>query len=111
MQIADAFEGVCRRDTDMTDPAIATQELSWDQRQRFRFLEAHAIWRGQVRVADVRDSFGVSTGRAEKDLAAYVRLAPGNLLRDRRTGEYRPTDAFVPQFLRGTAADTTAAAL
>lgn len=87
----------------MTDSE--TQQPTWDQRQRFRFLEAHAIWRGQVRVADVRDSFGISTGKAEKDLAAYLRLAPGNLLRDRRTGEYRPTDVFVPQFLRGTAAE------
>jgi predicted DNA-binding transcriptional regulator YafY len=79
--------------------------LPWDQRQRFRFIEAHVIWGGQVRVADVRDSFDVSTGRAEKDLAAYVRLAPGNLVRDRRTGEYRATDAFVPRFLRGTASE------
>lgn len=77
--------------------------LPWDQRQRFRFIEAHVIWRGQIRVADVRDSFDVSTGRAEKDLLAYQRLAPGNLVRDRRTGEYLPTDTFVPRFLRGTA--------
>jgi len=88
----------------MTDSA-AMQQPTWDQRQRFRFLEAHAIWRGQVRVADVRDSFGITTGKAEKDLAAYMRLAPGNLLRERNTGEYRPTDVFVPQFLRGTAAE------
>ena len=80
-------------------------DLPWDQRQRFRFVEAHVIWRGQVRVADIRESFDVSTGRAEKDLAAYLRLAPGNLVRDRRTGEYRPTDEFVPRFLRGTATE------
>lgn len=79
--------------------------LPWDQRQRFRFIEAHVIWRGQVRVADVRDSFGVSTGRAEKDFAAYQKVAQGNLVRDRRTGEYRPTDEFVPRFLRGTATE------
>ncbi|MGH8517126.1 MAG: WYL domain-containing protein, partial [Panacagrimonas sp.] len=84
-----------------TEPAA----LPWDQRQRFRFVEAHVIWRGQVRVADLRDSFDIGTARAEKDLLAYQRLAPGNLLRDRRTGEYRPTDAFVPRFLRGTASE------
>ncbi len=88
----------------MTDSA-ALQQPGWDQRQRFRFLEAHAIWRGQVRVADLRDSFGITTGKAERDFATYLRLAPENLLRDRRTGEYRPTDTFVPQFLRGTAAE------
>ena len=79
--------------------------LPWDQRQRFRFVEAHVIWRGQVRVADVRDGFDITTARAEKDLLAYQRLAQGNLLRDRRTGEYRPTDDFVPRFLRGTASE------
>lgn len=88
----------------MTESA-ALQTLPWDQRQRFRFIEAHAIWRGQVRVADVRDSFGITTGKAEKDLAGYARLAPANLVRERQTGEYRPTDAFVPQFLRGTATE------
>ena len=89
----------------MTRAIPDAASLTWDQRQRFRFVEAHVIWRGQVRVADVRDSFDVSTGRAEKDFAAYLRLAPGNLVRDRRTGEYRPTDEFVPRFLRGTATE------
>ncbi|MGQ0503088.1 MAG: WYL domain-containing protein [Panacagrimonas sp.] len=85
-------------------PAIPpTQTLPWDQRQRFRFLEAHTIWRGSVRVGDLRDSFDISTGKAEKDFAAYQRLAPGNLRRDPQTGEFWPTDAFAPQFLRGTA--------
>lgn len=85
--------------------AIDTQDLPRDQRQRLRFLEAHAIWRGQVRVADLRDTFGITTGKAEKDLALYVKLAPDNLARDRRTGEYRLADAFVTRFLRGTASE------
>lgn len=79
------------------------QSLPWDQRQRYRFLEAHAIWRGSIRVSDLRDSFDISTGKAEKDFATYRRLTPDNLLRDPHTGEFRPTDAFAPQFLRGTA--------
>lgn len=82
-----------------------TKPIPWDQRQRFRFLEAHAIWRGSIRVGDLRDSFDISTAKAEKDLALYTRLAPHNLRRDRETGEYQPTDGFVPQFLRGTATE------
>lgn len=81
------------------------RSLPWDQRQRFRYIEAHTIWRGQVRPGDLRDSFDISTGKAEKDLALYTRMAPGNLHRDAETGEYRPTDTFVPQFLRGTASE------
>lgn len=79
--------------------------IPWDQRQRFKLLEAQAIWRGQVSPAQLRDAFDISTGRAEKDFALYARLAPDNLLRDPQTGEYRPRDAFVPQFLRGTAGE------
>lgn len=89
----------------MTEADSTAPRLTWDQKQRFRFIEAHAIWRGQVRVADVRDAFDITTGRSEKDFAAYAGLAPGNLARDRRTGEYRPTDAFVPRFLRGTGSE------
>ena len=88
----------------MTDASIS-KTLPWDQRQRFRFVEAHAIWRGQIKVSDLRDAFDISTGKAEKDLALYARIAPQNLARERQTGEYRPTDAFVPQFLRGTASE------
>jgi predicted DNA-binding transcriptional regulator YafY len=100
----DFFSTPDRPTTVMSDPALLSK-LPWDQRQRFRFIEAHAIWRGQVRVADVRDGFEVSASKAEKDFAAYARLSPGNLVRDRSTGEYRPTDAFVPRFLRGTGSE------
>lgn len=87
----------------MTD--LDVHNIPRDQRQRFRFVEAHAIWRGQVRVADVRDAFGITTAKAERDLAQYQRLAADNLAREKLTGEYRLTDAFVPRFLRGTATE------
>lgn len=85
--------------------ALHAHDLPRDQRQRFRFIEAFAIWRGQVRVADVREAFGITTGKAEKDLALYTQLAPDNLARDRQTGEYRLDDGFEPRFLRGTASE------
>lgn len=69
------------------------------------FLEAHLIWRGSISPAVVRDSFDVTTARAERDFTQYLRLAPGNLLRDRLSGEYRASDDFVPRFLRGTAGE------
>ncbi len=86
-------------------PTLTSASLPWDQRQRFKLLEAQVIWRGQVRTADLRDAFDISTGKAERDFAAYTRLAPANLVRDRETGEYRAADRFVPQFLRGTASE------
>ncbi len=84
---------------------IDSRPLPWDQRQRFRFIEAHAIWCGAVRAADLRDSFDISTGKADKDFALYARMAPGNLKREPETGEFRPCDDFEPQFLRGTASE------
>lgn len=86
-------------------PTQPSRPIAWEQRQRFKLLEAHAIWRGQVRPADLRDAFDISTGKAERDFGAYQRLAPNNLLRAMQTGEYRPADTFVPQFLRGTASE------
>ena len=85
--------------------SVTSQALSWDQRQRLRFVEAHVIWRGYIRSGDLRDAFDISTGKAEKDLSLYMKLAPLNLNRDAHTGEFRATDAFVPQFLRGTASE------
>ena len=79
--------------------------LPWDQRQRLRFTEALLIWRGAVSAGDIRDTFDISTGKAERDLARYRRLAPENLILDRATGRWHPADAFVPRFLRGTASE------
>lgn len=83
----------------------ASDTLPWDQRQRLMFLEAHVIWRGRITIGALRDSFDVTTARAERDFKLYQRLIPGNLLRDRTTGEYQASDAFEPRFLRGTASE------
>lgn len=82
-----------------------SRPLPWDQRQRFRFIEALAIWRGRLRAADLRDCFDMSVARADREFALYARMAPGNLKRYAETGEYRPTDQFEPRFLRGTASE------
>lgn len=87
------------------NPAANDTALPWDQRQRLRFVEALLIWRGAVSAGDIRDTFDVSTGRAERDLARYRRLAPANLVADKLTGRFHPSDAFVPCLLRGTAGE------
>ena len=84
---------------------FADAGLPWDQRQRLRFAEALLIWRGSVSAGEVRDAFDVSTGKAERDLSRYRKLAPNNLVFDRDTGHFHPSDAFVPCLLRGTAGE------
>lgn len=83
--------------------ATVSAKLPWDQRQRFMLLEARVIWMGQLRLGDLRDAFGISTRKAERDLALYCQLCPNNLVLDMETGIYRPGDRFEPSFLRGTA--------
>lgn len=80
-------------------------DLPWDQRQRLRFLEALLIWRGTASAGDIRDTFDVSTGKAERDLSRYRRIAPDNLVADAETGHLHPSDRFVPRFLLGTAGE------
>ncbi|MGQ0621066.1 MAG: WYL domain-containing protein [Panacagrimonas sp.] len=89
----------------MSPALLPEKPLPWDQRQRFMFLEAHLIWRGNVAPGRLRDSFDITTARAERDFAHYLRLAPDSLVRDRASGEYRASDSFVPRFLRGTASE------
>lgn len=78
---------------------------SWEQRQRFRLIEALAIAAGGVRLADLRDHFDLSTRRASQDLRAYAKLCPGNLLQDAETGVLRPSDHFQPRFMPSRARD------
>jgi predicted DNA-binding transcriptional regulator YafY len=75
----------------------------WDQRQRFKLLEARLIWTGRIQLGDLRDAFDISTAKAERDLQQYQALYPQNLRFDGQTGIYTPDDRFEPAFLRGTA--------
>lgn len=84
-------------------PAIDSAKLPWDQRQRFRLLEARLIWTGRIALGDLRDAFDISTRKAEQDLQRYRALCPDNLVFEAETGRYFPDDRFEPAFLRGTA--------
>jgi len=77
----------------------------WDQRQRFRLLEALLISSGGLRLSDLRDHFDIGTRRAERDLREYAQYCPGNLDFDAQTGIYRASDDFVPRFMPAHARD------
>ena len=91
----------------MSESMIAPQPgrppVARDQRQRFLLLEARVIWAGSLRVGDLRDAFGITTRKAEKDFARYRELCPDNLVVDLETGIFRADDRFEPAFLRGSA--------
>lgn len=79
------------------------ETLRWDLRQRLIFLEAHLIWAGAVASDDLRKTFGVTAGQAEKDFALYQEQCPGNLHFDVSAKRYSATDRFEPKLLHGTA--------
>lgn len=89
--------------TTMLKTRSTATTISWDQRQRFRLLEARLIWAGTVRIGELRDAFDIGTHAAEKDVARYRKLCPQNLAMDSETGAWHPAARFEPMFLRGTA--------
>ena len=54
----------------------------WGAEQRLEFVELRAFWDGSLNRGDIREQFGVSAPQASADIAAYMDLAPGNLVYD-----------------------------
>ena len=60
----------------------------WAARERLRFVERAAWWRGMVNRADLREVFGISAAQASADLQAYLELNPGSLAYNLTTKRY-----------------------
>lgn len=60
----------------------------WAARERLRFVERAAWWRGIVNRADLREVFGISAAQASADLQAYLELNPGSLAYNLTTKRY-----------------------
>jgi len=67
------------------------------------FIELRAFWEGGVNRGDLRDEFGVSAPQASADLAAYMVLAPGNLVYDLSAKRYVSSPSFAPAMTRPSA--------
>src|SRR6185312_15070573 len=75
----------------------------WGPEQRLEFIELRAFWEGGVNRGDLRDEFGVSAPQASADLAAYMVLAPGNLVYDLSAKRYVSSPSFAPAMTRPSA--------
>lgn len=62
--------------------------LRWSRRERLRYLESLAYWRGWFRRADLMQRFGIGMQHVSADIAEYVRLNRGSLIYDRRRKLY-----------------------
>ena len=68
--------------------------LTQTQRERLAYIEVKAFYCGDLTRADIERRFGVKPAASARDLLAYRRFAPNNLVYDAAQRCYRTTDAF-----------------
>ncbi len=76
------------------------EKMRWGTEQRLEFIEFRLFWEGAVNRSDITARFGVSVPQASGDLSLYREFAPDNITYDASEKRYRPTDVFVPRFLK-----------
>ncbi len=70
--------------------------VRWGQRRRLEFVELCLRWNQAINRRDLISHFQISIQQASADLAQYSRIAPENIVYDKRRKKYRPTTRFVP---------------
>ena len=70
------------------------EQLTQTQRERLSFIEVKAFYCGDLTRADIERRFGVKPAASARDLLAYRRFAPSNLVYDAAQRCYRTTESF-----------------
>ncbi|MCX6880187.1 MAG: WYL domain-containing protein [Verrucomicrobia bacterium] len=95
-----------------------TNDQNWAVRQRLRFIETCAWWKGAVQRQDLAGLFGLSMAQASSDLQRYLELNPVAFVYNLRQKRYEATaemkclltkprlDEAVARFLGGDATST-----
>lgn len=78
--------------------ASELHDLTRAQRDRLAFIELRIRFLGEVRRQDLFARFGIQAAAATRDLAAYKKLAPGNLDYDSKNKVYVRAELFRPLF-------------
>lgn len=78
--------------------AAELDDLSQAQRERLAYIEVKAFFCGDLTRADIERRFGIKPAASARDLSAYRRLAPHNLVYEVGQRRYAPTDRFSPMF-------------
>jgi hypothetical protein len=82
----------------MKKAKIETLKMPWSRRQRLRYIEGLAYWRGSFRRADLLRRFDIGAQRVSDDIRDYLRLNAGSLTYDRQAKVYRATAGMTPIF-------------
>jgi hypothetical protein len=78
--------------------AAELDDLSQAQRERLAYIEVKAFFCGDLTRADIERRFGIKPAASARDLSAYRRLAPDNLVYEVAQRRYAPTERFSPMF-------------
>ncbi len=82
---------------------MTLSSLSWEQSQRFRFLEIVLFWEGCLNTHYLCNAFNIGRQQASRDINRYIsEVSPDGLFYDRHAKTYKPTDQFLPRFIKGT---------
>lgn len=73
-------------------------DLTFAQRERFRFVESTLLWEGGIQRARVSEVFGVARNHVTKDLRDYETSYPDSLVFEPRQRIYVPGPCFKPRF-------------
>jgi hypothetical protein len=73
-------------------------DLTFAQRERFRFVESTLLWEGGIQRARVSEIFGVARNHVTKDLRDYETSYPDSLVFEPRQRAYVPGPHFKPRF-------------
>jgi hypothetical protein len=79
-------------------PVPELERLTQTQRERLAYIEVKAFYCGDLTRADIECRFGVKPAASARDLVAYRRFAPNNLVYDAGLRCYRATNTFRPLF-------------
>jgi len=78
------------------------EDLTFEQRLRFRMIEIIALWEGRLTTNHLCKSFNIGRQQASRDINVYIaEHAPENLEYDRKLKGYKPTATFKPRFCEG----------
>ncbi len=82
--------------------AVPIEDLTFEQRLRFRIIEIIALWEGRLTTNHLQNSFNIGRQQASRDINTYINdYAPDNLIYDRQLKGYKPTEQFAPRFCEG----------
>jgi len=79
------------------------RQIRWGVEKRLEFIEFRLFWEGAINRSDLVDQFNVSVPQASNDLSRYDKVAPGNMLYDKRAKSYVRSPLFKPTLTEPTA--------